>query len=186
MFIRKLGVIITPLLAVAAAALFVMPVHAGDKGLGARKIEPGVWIAKVVEAPGQWSYIVTADPSGQRGAAHGTVEVGLYTAGLDELTDKTSPLLIDLVVSKPGIVKFNSVWYGLRKVSNGVTTAEVVYIGVNHGEIRYVGPGKAAGTHNIEYYLPSQDANNDGLPDPGQIPIGGATVHTVETRLGQY
>jgi hypothetical protein len=171
---------------VAAACVLAAPATAGDQGLGARKIEPGVWIAKVVEVPGQWSYVVTSDPSGRRGAAYGTVDVGLYTAGLDDLADRTSPLLIDLVVTKPGVIRFNSVWYGLKKVSDGVTTAQIVYIGMNHGEITYVGRDKAEGVHNIEYFLPTQDADDDGLPDPGQLPIGGATVHTKETRLGQY
>lgn len=172
--------------AVAAACVLATPATAGDMGVGARKIEPGVWIARVVEVPGQWSYVVTSDPSGRRGAAYGMVDVGLYTAGLDDLIDRTSPLLIDLVVTKPGVVQFNSVWYGLKKVSNGVTTAQIIYIGMNHGEITYVGPNKAEGVHNIEYYLPTQDVDHDGLPDPGQLPIGGATVHTNETRLEQY
>jgi hypothetical protein len=38
--------------------------------------------------------VVTSDPSGLRGAAYGMVEVGFYTAGLDDLTDRTSPLPI--------------------------------------------------------------------------------------------
>jgi hypothetical protein len=183
---KTLKILATSFAVVAAACMLTAPATAGDVVTGAGKIEPGVWIARVVEAPGQWSYVVTSDPSGRRGAAYGTVDVGLYTAGLDDLTDRTSPLLIDLVVSKRGVVQFNSVWYGLKKVSNGVTTAEIIYIGMNHGTITYVGPNKATGVHNIEYYLPTQDANHDGLPDPGQQPIGGATVHTTETRLGQY
>jgi hypothetical protein len=183
---KALKVLATSFAVVAAACVLAAPASAGDKGLGASKIEPGVWIARVVEAPAQWSYVVTSDPSGRRGAAYGTVDVGLYTAGLDEMTDRSSPLLIDLVITRPGVVQFNSVWYGLKETSDGVTNSQIMYIGMNHGEITYVGPDKAEGVHNIEYYLPTQDADHDGLPDPGQQPIGGATVHTKETRLGQY
>jgi hypothetical protein len=114
---------------------------------------------------------------------HGTIDVGLYTPGLDEMADKTSPLLIDVVMTGSDTAKFNSIWYGLKAASGGMTTAEVVYIGVNWGELKFVAPNKTEGTHHIEFYLPSADADHDGLPDPGAVPIGGAQVHTVDTRL---
>lgn len=183
---KTLKVLATSFVAVAAACVLSASAVAGDKGMGARKIEPGAWIARVVEAPGQWTYVVTAAPSGLRGAAIGAVQVGLYTPGLDEMADRTSPLVIDLVVTKPGVVQFNSVWYGLKDGTDGVTTGQIVYIGMNHGEITFLSRDKAEGVHNIEYFLPTQDVDKDGLPDPGQLPIGGGTVHTKETRLDQY
>jgi len=170
---------------IAIASVTVMPAPAVADSFG--KLEPGVWIAKVVEVPGaQWSYIVAPDPSGRHAAAHGTVEVGIYIEALDAITDKTSPLLVDIVMTGPRAAKFNSVWYGLQEIAGPYTNAQVLYIGVNHGEIQFVGPGKAEGTHNIEYYWASQDADNDGLPDPGELPFAVAgPIHTVETRLGQ-
>jgi hypothetical protein len=149
----------------------------------ANKLE-GAWVARVVEVPGgQWSYVVSPDPSGRRATGHGTIDVGLYVPGIDELADGPSPLLIDVVMTGPDTAKFNSIWYGLKKVSGGMTTAEVAYIGVNWGELKFVAPNKLEGTHNIEYYLPSADADHDGMPDPGAVPVGGAQVHTVDTRL---
>jgi hypothetical protein len=171
--------------AVAASLLLVTPVSAGPPASKACKLG-GVWVAKVVEAPAQWSYIVAADASGRRASAHGTVDVGLYVPGINELADSQSPFLIDIVATGPDTAQFNSVWYGLKETVGGVTTAEVVYIGVDWGELKCVAPGKSELTHNIEFYLPDADGDNDGYPDPGAIPIGGAQVHTVDTRLGQH
>lgn len=182
--------------AVAASVLLVAPADAGKKAPVAgsaampapssAKLESGVWVAKVVEAPMQWSYVVTADPSGRHAAAHGTVDVGVYTAGLDEMVDGTSPLLIDVVMTSPDTATFNSVWYGIKKGSNGVTSAQIMYIGVNRGQLKFVAPGKSEGTHTIAYYWPESDADNDGFPDPGATPIAPpTTVHTVDTKLGQ-
>lgn len=171
---------------VGVAALLTLPALAGDKAVSPGKLEPGVWIAKVVEAPGQWTYVVVPDTSGRRGAAHGTIDVGIYVPGLDEMTDRTTPLLVDLVVTKPGVIAFNSVWYGVKKITGGMTTAEIIYIGTNRGEIRMTGPGKAEGTHHIEFYLAAQDADHDGLPDANQPPVAAVDMHTTETRVGQY
>lgn len=150
------------------------------------KLEPGVWVAKVREAPAQWSYVMTAGPSGRHAAGYGTVEVGFYSA-LDTMIDETSPLLIDVVMTSPDTATFNSVWYGLRKVPGPVLSAEIVYIGVNRGELKFVAPGKAEGTHNISYYWADSDGDGDGFPDPGAVPIDPVptVVHTVDTRLGQ-
>lgn len=62
-------------------------------------------------------------------------------------------------------------------------TAEVVWIGTDTGELRFVGPGKAQGTHNLSFYLAGQDADGDGFPDAGEVPIVTLPVTTVETRL---
>lgn len=189
--------------AVAASLLIVTPADAGKKAQAqqgavvkapaAAKLE-GAWIAKVVEVegqpiapPGQWTYVLSPDPSGRRAAGHGTIDVGLYTPPLDLMADEVSPLLIDLVMTGPNTGTFNSVWYGIKKgVTSVGTTAEIIYIGVNHGEINLVEPGKSENTHNIEFYLAESDADKDGLPDPGAVPLGPAVVvHTVDTRLGQ-
>jgi hypothetical protein len=76
---------------------------------------------------------------------------------------------------------FNSVWYGIKK---GFPFDQFVFIGMNSGQIRYTGPGKAEGTHNLAFYDPSSDQDGDGLPDPGATPaLALPPTTTVETRL---
>jgi len=170
--------------AAAASLLLITPASAGPPTSRACKLG-GVWVAKVVELPSQWSYIVAADPSGRHAAAHGTVDVGLYVPGINELSDSQSPFLLDIVMTGPDTATFNSVWYGLKTIVGAAVTEEVVYIGVDWGDLKCVAPGKSEITHNIEFYLPDADADNDGYPDPGSVPVGGAQVHSVDTRLGQ-
>ena len=182
MKLGKFKVVMTALVA-ASAVLLVAPVDAGKKASVAFKLD-GAWIARVVEVPGgQWTYTLSPDASGRHATGHGSIDVGLYTPPLSDMVDTTSPLLIDIVITGPDTAKFNSIWYGIKKVTGLATTAEVVYIGVNRGESRRVAPNRNEGTHNIEFCLASADADHDGLPDPGAVPVAGATVHTIDTRL---
>jgi len=194
MMLSKFKVVATTMIAVAASVLLVAPADAGKKasaGASAMtpavrsfKLEPGAWVAKVYGVPMQWSYVIAADPSGRHAVGYGTIDVGVYTAGLDEMIDYTSPLLIDVVMTGPGTVKFNSVWYGIKKEQVGATSATIKYIGVNKGELKSVAPGKSEGMHEIAYYWPETDADNDGFPDPGAEPIAPPVkVYTVDTRL---
>ena len=182
--ISSFKVLVAAASAVALSLLLANPAIAATPASKASKLG-GAWIAKVVDGPGQWTYVLAADPSGRRAAGHGTVDVGFYVPGLSELADENSPLLIDMIMTGPDRGTFNSVWYGLKKVSGGMTTTEVVYIGISWGEFRTVAPGKSEVTHNIEFYLPFQDADGDGLPDPGQTPVGGTQVQSLDIRLGQ-
>lgn len=170
---------------VVACLMVANPASAGPPASDALKLG-GAWVASSVSCPAQWSYTVSPDPSGRRGTGYGTINVGLYVPGLSEMDDVVSPFVIDLVMTSKDTVKFNSVWYGMRELPpGGPTASELVYIGMNWGELKFVAPGRAEGTHNIEYYLPFQDADDDGLPDPGQLPVGGIQVHTIDVRLGQ-
>ena len=136
---------------VVVGLLLAGPAIAGPPASNALKLG-GAWVASIVGTPAQWSYTVAPDPSGRRGTGYGTINVGLYVPGLSEQADVVSPFVLDLVMSGRNTVKFNSVWYGLRKLPPGtaVTTTEVVYIGINWGELTFVAPGRAEGTHNIE------------------------------------
>jgi hypothetical protein len=194
MTLSKFKVVAATAVAVAASVLLVAPVDAAKKvsmsnsantpAVSSFKLENGAWVAKVVGVPMQWSYIVAADPSGRHAVGYGTIDVGVYSAGLDELIDRTSPLLIDVVLTGPGTVKFNSVWYGIKEENVGGTSATIKYIGVNKGELKFVAPGKSEGTHEIAYYWPETDGDKDGFPDPGAEPIAPPiTVNSVDTRL---
>jgi hypothetical protein len=157
------------------------PAAADDKSQ-AFKLE-GAWVATVVGVPMQWSYVVSPDPSGRRASGHGSIEVGVV---LPEpfTSDFTSPLLVEMVMKGPDKAVFNSIWYGLKRTPEGPLNTEITFIGMNQGEIRYVEPGKAVGTHHLEIYHPSQDTDGDGFPDPGQTPqVVFDESTTMETRL---
>ena len=182
--ISRFKVLVAVASALALSLLLANPAVAVPPASKAGKLG-GAWIAMVVDGPGQWTYVLAADPSGRHAAGHGSIDVGFYVPGLSELADRNSPLLIDMVMTGPDRGTFNSVWYGIREVSGGTTSSEVVYIGISWGEFRLVAPGRSEVTHNIEFYLPFQDADGDGLPDPGQTQVGGWQGSSVDVRLGQ-
>jgi len=204
MVLSRFKVVATTIVAVAASVLLVAPADAGKKAPqdtkavtpspNSIKLEPGVWVAKVVGTPAQWNYVISTEPSGRHAVGYGTVDVGFYNEALDEATDKTSPLLIDVVMTGPATAKFNSVWYGIKnepaEIMPGLTvTGHIVYIGVNRGELQMLAPGKSVGTHTICYYytnLSDVDSDKDGFPDPGATPdMCTQTFTTEDTRLGQ-
>jgi len=202
MSISRFGITAAAVLAVAASLLIAAPADAGKKTaaksgpatptLSSHKLEPGVWVAKVVGTPAQWNYVVTADPSGRHAAAFGKADVGFYSP-LDELIDETSPLLIDVVMTSPDVATFNSVWYGIKNDpvdlgGGNKVTGYLVYMGVDRGQMHFIAPGKAEGTHNVCYYLDpvTADSDQDGFPDPLATPdMCLETIYTVDTRLGQ-
>jgi hypothetical protein len=167
------------LFASAAIGLPSLDAGAADAKMGASKLE-GAWVAKVQEAPLQWSYVLVPDASGQRASLHGSIDVGLLTFGPNVTT---TPLIGELVMTGPDSAKFFSVWYG-RTAAAGPLNATIVYIGVNQGIVKFTGPGKGASTHQITYYLPSSDADGDGYPDAGSTPIAPpVNLTSMDTRV---
>jgi hypothetical protein len=161
-----------------------------DKGPQAFKLE-GAWIAKVVGTPAQWSYVISADPSGRRAAGHGSIDVG-FNEGLFgcSLTppDSTSPILINVVMTGPDTAAGYSIWYGLRKVV-GPFEAVVVYLGVVRSELKFVAPDQIEAKHYFAYYVPGENGfePTDYNPFPGDdaTPVCGSSepVYTVDTRV---
>jgi hypothetical protein len=183
MNVDRRKVLAAVLVAAAAGTLAVARVDAGGDGAGAYKLE-GAWIAKGVEYPLQWTYVMTPDSSGRRAALHGSIDVGVGGAAALG-ADYASPLIGELVMTGPNSLKFTAVWYGMKRLPAGApVTAQIVYIGVNKGEASFVGPGEAVTSHHIAHYLPGADADGDGLPDAGTTPVvGPIPVTTTDTRV---
>jgi hypothetical protein len=175
---------------VAALALSLsMSAIAGD-GSNNYKLG-GAWVAKVIESPlpGQWSYVVVADPSGKQASGHGSVDVGFRTEAVlggtyFEPADSTSPILVNVVKTGPDTASFYSVWYGLKDLPpESPVPNEIVFIGVSSGELKFVGPDKVHATHNFKLYYPWQDDDGDGFPDSDQFTPFAFQLKTVDTRL---
>jgi hypothetical protein len=184
MNVSRRKVVVAVLAAVAAGGLAVTPASAGGNAASAYKLE-GAWIAKAAgfPLPLQWTYVLSPDASGRSAALHGSIDVGVGgAAGLG--AEYASPLIGQLVMTGPDTAKFTTVWYGMRRLTGAPVTATIVYIGVNKGEAKFVGQGEAISSHNIAHYLPGSDADGDGLPDEGQVPVvGPIPVTTADTRV---
>ena len=158
--------IVRVLVVVMLAFGLVVPAFAGG-GDGAYKLG-GAWVAKVDSvfggpppAESQWSYLVSADPSGRRAAGHGSIDAGfnvdLLFPGFEPI-DSSSPILVNIVMTGPKTASYYAVWYGLKELGpSDLVTNEIVMIGVVTGELEFVGPGKAHGSHLFELYRPGQD-----------------------------
>jgi hypothetical protein len=98
--------------------------------------------------------------------------------------DNTSPLIGNAILTGPDTLRFNSVWYGIKKLQPGAPlSAQIVSIGMNSGEGKLV-DGQWVITHHIATYSLNSDADGDGLPDPGTQPVADPIViHTIDTRL---
>jgi len=180
------------LLVILALTFGVSAPVVADEGDRAFKLE-GAWVAKVVGFPGQWSYVVSSDPSGKRASGHGSVDVGFranYACFLNgfptefELTDSESPILVSMLMTGPDTVSYNSIWYGLKDLDPmSPIVNEIVLIGTVTGELEVVAPGKMHGTHNFAIYYPTADVDGDGFPDEGTTPECVFQMNTVDTRL---
>ena len=164
------------------------PAAAGD---GAYKLG-GAWVARVQAEggvfAGQWSYVVASDPSGRRASGFGSIDSGLNVdaimPGVFEARDKTSPILVEIVMTGPRTATYYSIWYGLKDLGGTEQiTHSISLIGVVTGELEFVAPGKVEGTHNFELYHPTQDGDGDGFPDPGETPLAAFPMYTLDTRL---
>jgi len=154
----------------------------------------GAWVAKVAPPyAGQWSYVVSADPSGKRASGHGSVDVGFSANFICNLygfptafdpSDSESPILVSMVMTGPDTVSYSAIWYGLTDLgSSSPVGNEIAVIGTTTGELKFVAPGKMHGTHNFALYYPTADADGDGFPDEGTSPDCVFPMETVDTRL---
>lgn len=181
------------LLVVLALTFGVSEPAVADKGNSAFKLE-GAWVAKALPPfVGQWSYVVSSDPSGKRGTGHGTVDVGFranYVCNLHgfptefETSDTRSPILVSMVMTAPDTIAYTAVWYGLKDLGPmSPITDSIVLIGTVSGELKVMAPNKLQGTHNFALYYPGADVDRDGFPDEDMAPECLFQLNTVDTRL---
>ncbi len=129
----------------------------------------GSWIARVPGTPLLWAYTISANPSGKEAALSGSIAVpvkpAVFVPGLFADLEYVTPMVGRIVMSGTDTAKFTAVWYGMK---TAMPFDQVVFIGVNSGEIKFTAPGKSEVTHNLGFYAPGTDIDGDGLPDPGQ------------------
>ena len=75
--------------------------------------------------------------------------------------------------------KYSVVGYGTKQGPPPV----ISLIFVMWGTGSYQGPDTLAITYTIDVYLPSADANGDGLPDPGSTPVVSIPGTTTAKRV---
>jgi hypothetical protein len=179
--VRKTRVLIA---VIVVAAVLALVLWAGVSAHPARGLKlEGAWIARVTSFEGgpwpfltQWSYVVTADPSGRRGTVHGSVDVPFPGVPGDYVT----PIIGEVIQTGPETAVDNSIWYHVQKAS---PVNEIVAIGTAKGEWRWLGPDKVETTIHFAIYDPSADTNGDGIPEPDAIPLTAFTVTTEDRRL---
>lgn len=187
MTLQRCKMTMVALVATSVCLLLAAPAAMADKAYGAHKLE-GAWVAKVEGSTGQWSYVVVSNPSGKRASGYGSVDVGLNLAAIlgpvFEPADRQSPLLVEIEMTGPDTSKYYSIYYGLKTLAlPSPVNAEIVFIGVVTGELKFTAPGKAKGSHNFAIYYPTQDKDGDGFPDEDETTPFVFQLFTDDTRL---
>jgi len=142
----------------------------------------GSWVATVPGTPLSWMYtFAPSDPSGQEAALHANLHLADATAlGAFPEAEYVSGCIGEAAVTRPNQAAFTTLYYGMKK---GVALPEKVYIVLDSGTIKKTGPSQTEVSHNFGVYLPGQDADGDGLPDKGQVPIACVSYVSLDTRL---
>lgn len=184
MLFNKRKIIIAALIAAAAAIVLATQIGASVSGQGAMKLE-GAWVARVdsindqpFPLVSQWTYTFSPDASGSRATIHGTIDVSF---GPKEPTEYNTPLIGEAVQTGPDTAVFNAYWYSVQQGYPNIN--QILSIGTVSGEAVSVAPGRFVNTHHFAIYLPSSDADGDGIPDEGSSPVQQFTVTTLDTRI---
>lgn len=129
----------------------------------------GSWIGRVPGAPVTWTYVLApCDATGQRASISGsTVNIDASWGGMFPGA-QFSAIVGDVVRTGWNTARVKTVFYG---VTTGPGGLEIVYVEVETGTVKQTGPGKLETTHTHQVYLPTQDTDGDGLPEPGQTPV---------------
>jgi hypothetical protein len=174
---------IVPVWVALAAAMLLVPRVAAGQEQGGFKLE-GVWVARASSMEGvptgtplpfQWNYVLVPSASGRRASLHGSVVVAFPQV---ITSDFVSPLIGEVIQTGPDTFAFTTIWHHVR---TGSPANQVVLIGMARGEARFIESGKLEATHHFALYLPSADADGDGLPEG--VPFMTFEVTSVDTRV---
>ena len=140
----------------------------------------GSWLAK--DASGlSWTYVFAPCDSDGREAAFTSEWVTVDpTFGLFPDAEYIASVIGEAAVTGPNEAVFTVVEYGMKKVGS---VPQKVYILQDSGTIKETAPRQTEVAHNISFYLPTQDADGDGLPDKGQTPLLCVPGTSIDIRL---
>ena len=157
---------------VASAAVIVLVVALIASTAGAtpksRYAFGGLWIVTTPDHPHAWFGAVESplDITGKRSAVYSTVQSGDPPQGLDpELTDWIGG--VQIMATGKYTYKASSAMWGIN------STTHAKYIILTESEGRWIDENHREQTTWIALYFKSQDADGDGLPDPGEKPFHG-------------
>lgn len=142
----------------------------------------GAWVITIPGTPALVTFTMSpTDSNATNAAIYGSTLIGDPTLqGTFTNAQYQTPFVgqATLTSSNTGAITF--LQYGMRM---GAAGPEIVYIVLNSATFTNIASGKILSAHGFSVYLPSQDSDGDGLPDPGQVPIACASFPSVGTRV---
>jgi hypothetical protein len=135
----------------------------------------GAWVAQLDTGMRVAVTYGATDPSGLNSVYRGQIvppPAMLTMMGVDTLTD----LFADEVVTGPNTSESTGIVYGLAG-------GQVALILVDHTYFTHVSPTEKHNTHQINVYLASADADNDGFPDAGATPVAVLNASSISKRI---